>query len=278
MDSKHLSQFLGSLYKKHGMSISYVDEYTDIYHDCKFMCAKHGEFVAKPYNVVHNGGNTANACEGCSSDNRSKAKRVNKVYGVGINDWEGLVSISVTDKIPEYKMWKNLLKRVYSKAYHKKSPTYIGTSLDERWLSLTAFIKDVSKLPNFEKGLTGGWCLDKDIIVNGNKHYSLDTCCFVPPDVNNNFKQLNKDSGLPIGVYLKKSSGKFACDCTTPTKTVYLGAYATVEDAFEVRKTFKQGVMKDLANKYRGVLDNRVIYKLDNFDYDYNGNVTTKDI
>lgn len=278
MDSRFLTQFLGSLYKKHGMSISYVSGYVDLTHECKFMCSKHGEFTAVPYNVVHNGGKTASSCRGCASDNRSRAARKNNVYGVGINDWGGLVSVSATEKIPEYKMWKDLLKRVYSETYHKKSPTYIGTSLDKKWLSLTSFIEDVSKLPNYEKGLTGGWALDKDIVVNGNKHYSLDTCCFVPPDVNSNFKQLNKDSGLPIGVYLKKTSGKFACDCPTEEKTVYLGQYDTAEQAFEVRKSFKQGVMKALADKYRGVLDYRVIHKLDNFDYDRIGSVTTKNI
>ena len=276
MQNKYLTQFLGSLYKKHGMSISYIEGYQGLYETCKFMCTKHGEFVAIPYNVVHNGGKTANSCQSCGSDNRSKSARSKKLYGVGINDWGKLVSISSAKKIPEYKMWKDLLKRVYSEVYHKKSPTYIGTSLDKKWLSLTNFIEDVSKLPNYEKGLTEGWALDKDIILNGNRHYSLETCCFVPPDVNSNFRQVTKSNGLPLGVYLKKS-GKFACDCPTPTKTIYLGLHNTPEEAFLARKKFKQSVMKGLANKYREVLDHRVIYKLDNFDYNHSGSVITKD-
>lgn len=276
MQDRHLTQFLGSLYKKHGMSVSYKEGYQGLQKDCKFVCSKHGEFTALPYNVVHNGGKTSNSCKGCGSDNRSKSKRSKKLYGVGINDWDGLVSVSFTEKIPEYKMWKDLLKRVYSKTYHKKSPTYVGTSMDERWLSLTAFVEDVSKLPNYEKGLTEGWSLDKDIIVNGNRHYSLETCCFVPPEVNGNFRQVIKNNGLPIGVYLKKS-GKFACDCATPTKTIYLGLHNTSEEAFLVRKKFKQSIMRGLADKYREILDHRVIYKLDNFDYDHSGSVITKD-
>lgn len=278
MQNRYLTQFLGSLYKKHGMTVAYLEGYQGLYESCKFMCAKHGEFVAIPYNVVHNGVKTTNSCDECASENRSKVSRHKKLYNVGINDWDRVVSISSSQKIPEYKLWKDLLKRVYSEVYHRKNPTYAGTSLDNRWLSLTAFIEDVSKLPNYEKGLNSGWALDKDIIVNGNKHYSLETCCFVPPEVNCNFKQLNKGNGLPIGVYLKKGNGKFACDCKSMEKTVYLGVYDTAEEAFEVRKKFKQSVMKELADKYREVLDYRVIHKLDNFDYDYNGFIITKDI
>ena len=139
-------------------------------------------------------------------------------------------------------------------------------------MSLKSFIEDVSSLPNYEKALTGDWCLDKDIIVSGNKHYSKDTCAFVPYEINANFRSLNKVSDLPVGVYLSKG-GKFACDCSVANKAHYLGVYDTAEQAFMVRKEFKQKQMKILANKYRGVVDQRVIDKLENYDYDFMGNV-----
>lgn len=52
----------------------------------------------------------------------------------------------------------------------------------------------------------------------------------------------------------------------------------TPEEAFEVRKKFKQNEMKKLAKKYQGVLDERVIHKLENFDYNEDGITITPDL
>ena len=50
----------------------------------------------------------------------------------------------------------------------------------------------------------GGWELDKDILVKGNKIYSPDTCCFVPKEVNTVFtKRQSKRGDYPIGVIKK---------------------------------------------------------------------------
>lgn len=271
MDSKFLSKFLGTLYKRHGMSVSYKDGYVDGQTPCNFICSVHGDFVNKPHNVVHQG-ISRNGCGVCASKNRMKSHRKSLVCGVGINDWDDVVYVTANDKIPEYKMWKDMLKRVYSPVYQAKSKHYIGASCDPKWLSLKGFIEDVSRMPNYDKGLTGGWSLDKDIIVTGNKHYSKDTCAFVPQEINSNFKTSTKSGGLPMGVYSHKN-GKFACDCSIKHKTHYLGMYDTPEEAFAVRKTFKQKHMKNIAAEYEGVVDSRVILKLKGYDYDYNGNI-----
>ena len=221
MGNSKLTQFLGTLYKKHGMSITYVSGYVDTMTKCTFMCAKHGEFEKKPYSVAHQGKKNA-GCKLCGRENLISKRRKNNLYGVGVNDWDDVVSISYSEKIPEYQMWKDLLKRVYSDRYHEKSPTYIGTSMDEKWHSMKAFVSDVSRLKNYDKALHEGWALDKDIVVFGNKHYSFDTCCFVPPEINSHFKDLKKTNGLPMGVY-KTVRGKYACDVKVDKKTTYLG-------------------------------------------------------
>lgn len=276
-NTKFLSMHLGTLYKKHGMSISYMSGYTDNYTACNYVCSKHGEFTNIPVNIT-SGSKKKNGCPSCASINRQRSARNVLLYGVGLNDWDGAVSVSYSKKIPEYQMWKDLLKRVYSEKYHKKSPTYIGVTIDPKWHSLKGFIEDVSTLKNYEEALYNGYALDKDIAVNGNRHYSLENCCFVPPEVNTQFKVLNKTNGLPKGVYKKTDSNKFACDCRTSEKTFYLGLYDTPEEAFIVRKRFKQIEMKKLADKYRGVLDERVIHKLEHFDYNEDGLTTTSDL
>lgn len=278
-DSKFLSMHLGTLYKKHGMAISYVSGYVDNNTACNYICSKHGEFVNVPVYVT-GGRKQRNGCHSCSSQNYRTSRRKRKLYGVGVNDWDEAVSINYSKKIPEYQMWKDLLKRVYSDKYHQKSPTYVGVTIDPKWHSLKGFIEDVSKLKNYEKGLYEGYALDKDIAINGNRHYSLGTCCFVPPEVNMQFRVVSKTNDLPVGVY-KKDNVKgcsYACDCRSDNKTTYLGMYRTQEEAFEVRKKFKQGVMKELAERYKTLLDERVLHKLSNFDYDESGLITTQDL
>lgn len=276
-DSRFLSSHLGTLYKKHGMSISYVSGYIDNYTPCNYVCAVHGDFSNVPVNTT-SGSKKRNGCPSCSSVNRRTSARNALLYGVGLNDWEGSVTIGYAKKIPEYQMWKDLLKRVYSEKYHAKSNTYIGVTIDPRWHSLKAFIDDVSKLKNYENALHNGYALDKDIVLNGNRHYSKETCCFVPPEVNIQFTTMNKTNGLPKGVYRTTKGNCFACDCKVDGKTVYLGSYKTQEEAFIVRKVVKQKEMKKLADKYRGVLDERVIHKLDNFDYNESGVIITPDL
>ena len=78
MENSKLTQFLGTLYKKHGMSITYVNGYVDKMTNCTFMCAKHGEFENKPYNVVHQGSNTS-GCKLCGRENLISKLRKNRL-------------------------------------------------------------------------------------------------------------------------------------------------------------------------------------------------------
>jgi hypothetical protein len=74
-------------------------------------------------------------------------------------------------------------------------------------------------------------CLDKDILLPGNKHYSPELCAFVPKWLNafiSNMKQ--KDRGeLPMGVqkYGNRFIARFGCRGTA----MYLGSFMDAESA-----------------------------------------------
>ena len=72
--------------------------------------------------------------------------------------------------------------------------------------------------------------LDKDILVKGNKLYSEDTCSFVPAEINTLFCKANKTRGR----------------------------YNTIEEAFLAYKQAKEAYIKELANKWKDVIDPRV--------------------
>ena len=84
-----------------------------------------------------------------------------------------------------YVCWRSMLARCYDPNIHKRQPTYIGCTVSERWKTLSNFIEDVKLLPNYDKWIAGeDYDLDKDSIVSGNKHYSLETCMFIPAEDN----------------------------------------------------------------------------------------------
>jgi hypothetical protein len=80
-----------------------------------------------------------------------------------------------------YDMWKAMLARTTEK-YWDKYPCYTGTTVDDRWRILSNFVNDIKELDGYDKWIISSgkrMMLDKDTIINGNKHYSKDTCCFI---------------------------------------------------------------------------------------------------
>ena len=93
---------------------------------------------------------------------------------------------------PFYRTWKEMIRRCYSAKWHLRFPTYIGCTVDERWHNFQNFCADFPLIEGYEDWLKGGYCLDKDYKVFGNKHYSLATCKFLTHEENASEAQLRK--------------------------------------------------------------------------------------
>ena len=163
------------------------------------------------------------------------------VFGVGNNDADYIVqrkeTIDVNGKqklvwiCPYYLAWQNMLKRCYSTKYKDKNPTYIGCSVTDEWLTFSVF-KNWMMTQDFE-----GNQLDKDLLVEGNKVYSPETCVFVTPMVNSFTIDRGASRGeFLIGVHWDKNAGKFKSQCCNPftKKQEYLGLFTCGQDAHEV--------------------------------------------
>jgi len=187
------------------------------------------------------------------------SKKRSLVFGVGVNDWVG--NISVGGKvIREYQLWKSMLQRCFSGEFKQRQPTYNDVTCSKDWLSMTNFIEDVSQMKGF--GLSG-WALDKDILQKGNKLYSKDTCCFVPAEVNQLLvKRDNSRGEYPVGVCFHKTRGKFKAQLTVNGKQKTLGYFTTPEEAFQVYKLAKEAYIKVVAHKWKHLLDERVYLAL----------------
>ena len=151
------------------------------------------------------------------------------VYGVGINDAGYVIETKVNGKkqyCPIYQTWRHMLARCYSPKVQLKCPTYIGCSVSKEWLTFS----------NFRKWMvtqnSQGMQLDKDILINGNKVYSQNTCCFVSHHVNHLLNERLAARGkYLIGVYWNKSNNAFASQVSIFGRAKHLGSFKTQIDA-----------------------------------------------
>ncbi len=190
------------------------------------------------------------------------------VYGVGVNDWHTAISNGGGKHIPEYKMWSRMLERSLSSKWKVSNPTYKDVSVDSRWYSMSKFIEDVSTLVGYEQAINDSWHLDKDLLVKGNKVYSLETCCFIPIEINSLMVMHRSSRGVyPSGVYFRKRCTKRPYCAVISRGGAYktLGCFATAEEAFLVYKESKEAYIKEVANKWKDQIDVRVYNALMNY-------------
>jgi hypothetical protein len=80
-----------------------------------------------------------------------------------------------------YRTWHNMLERCYDNKYQEKKPTYIGCSVDKQWLNYQVFAEWYEEnYPNDGKD----YHLDKDALIEHNRVYGPDTCCFLTAQQN----------------------------------------------------------------------------------------------
>lgn len=165
------------------------------------------------------------------------------VYGVGINDADYVVERKETvgyvngkrkQKLiwycPYFRAWGSMLQRCYSAKYQERQPTYKGCSVSDEWLTFSKF-KSWMECQDFE-----GMQLDKDLLFEGNKVYSPETCVYVSPMVNTftNDQAASRGDWL-IGVCWNNGIGKFMSRCRNPftNKREHLGYFTCEQQAHE---------------------------------------------
>ena len=164
----------------------------------------------------------------------------------------------------EYETWSGFLERCYSERCQIKHPTYRGCTVSENFKSYTYFYEWCNKQVGFEHQ---EWNLDKDILVKGNKVYSEDTCCFVPPEINSLFTKADRIRGkYPIGVCEDKQAGNFKVRISVEGKQKHVGRYYCEKEAFYAYKVAKEQYIKEVANKWKGQIDVRVYEALINWE------------
>lgn len=173
------------------------------------------------------------------------------IYGVGI--------VGGKNKRYEfqYEYWKNILLRCYGATVKEKHHTYQGCTICEEWLLYENFKKWCDE--NYYQIENERMQIDKDILFKKNKHYSPNTCCFVPDRINCLIIKSDKIRGeYPIGVSYRKKSGLYTASMKKKNRNVWLGDYATPEEAFQAYKIEKEKYIKEVADLYKGKIPKKL--------------------
>lgn len=159
--------------------------------------------------------------------------------------------------------WRNMLQRCYDVNFHKKQPTYQDCIVCEQWHNFQNFAKWYDK--NYYMISDEIMCLDKDILIKGNKIYSPETCIFVTKVINILFTKRNKCRGdYFIGVK-KCNKNSFSAICNNGKEQIYIGTFKTELKAFNAYKEFKENIIKQVAYNYK----DKIPEKLYNAMYNY---------
>ena len=176
-------------------------------------------------------------------------KRLLGVGYIGEGEYKPIIN---NKKTKTYNAWCNMVKRCYDEKYQERQPTYKDCKVCDEWLNFQNFAKWYDE--NYYQIDDETMCLDKDILIKGNNIYSPETCLIVPDRINILFIKSNKTRGnYPIGV--TKHNDKFRAECG-----IKLGTYDTPEEAFQAYKTYKENLIKEIAEEYKNKIP-EVLYK-----------------
>ena len=248
--------------------------YKDFYEGNSFESLSSGTFEVIEY--VDSGNVKIRFLDGTetfvSSGNLRKGRvknpnKINKLYGIA--ECDVVVNRSDEEGYKAYTLYRSLITRVYDEKFLLRNENYKDVSVCDRWLKFSNFKSDVFKMKGFDKSISDKWELDKDLLSEGNKVYSPETCCFVPKTLNNLFKiPLNKtDKSLPTNVSRCKGSDRLMVRLQiSPTEYKHLGCFDTLREAFPVYKEALLLRISNLLKEYDGLLDDRLVFKLENYD------------
>lgn len=169
------------------------------------------------------------------------------VYGVGVNDANYLTQPRVNGKqlrCPIYSRWTLMLSRCYCPIIQKRYPTYKGCTVCPEWLMFSGF-----KGWMIQQDWQGNH-LDKDLLIQGNKVYSPETCLFVNQSINLLLNSNKSRRGkYPIGASFSKRSKRILSSVVLKGSAVRLGLFDTPEEASDAYKIAKYEIIRKVAEE-----------------------------
>lgn len=171
-------------------------------------------------------------------------------------------SKSIEDKKTKrsYRIWEGMIRRCYCEEIFSHHPNYRGCEVCDDWKCYS----------NFEKWYDEHYYtldnekveLDKDILIDGNKIYSPETCIFVPQYINQLFSGNSKKTDLPFGINYRKDIDKYCTSIKINGKKYFLGNFDTVEEAEKTYIKARKERLSIIAEQYKEVIPQKLYDRL----------------
>lgn len=261
MAKKPLEKVIADLKTSHpngyyDYSLITEENYIDTHHHVSIICNKCGKvFRQTPH--AHKRGQGCRVCANAARSEKHKniPNKLSRGYTCGVGVFDLNLSCHNEDIHDAYCCWVSMLRRCYDNKYHLLKPTYKDCVVCDEWRYFSKFKRW------FDENNIKGYHLDKDILIKGNKYYSPETCCFVPPEINTlllNDKSKRNKKELPVGV--SKCGNGYRSRISCKNKIIEIGTFDTPEEAFYAYKEAKEAYIKEVAQEYfdKGRITKRV--------------------
>ena len=148
-----------------------------------------------------------------------------------------------------------MMNRCYNEKFHARQPQYKNCTVCEEWHNFCNYRLWYEGNKYGDEPLD----LDKDILFKGNTIYSPETCVLVPHIINTLFLNGKSNRGeCPIGVFLDSDKRKYRACVAFGGMSVKLGTFDTADAAFARYKEYKEDLIKDMAEQYKGMIPHKV--------------------
>ena len=185
---------LERFYELHKGLYSYGEfEYKNVNQRVVITCEKHGGFEQKVKKHLEGQG-----CKKCAATAAKSKWR----HPTGYREPCGKQV-----QYQEYTVWRAMKQREKPE-YWAKRPHYTGTTVSELFSSWDTYKEwyDAQFNSSFKDTDGKPFELDKDLLTNGKRCYSEDTCCFLPRLINVAIRNKSKDLGRLTQEYKDKIS------------------------------------------------------------------------
>jgi len=150
-----------------------------------------------------------------------------------------------------YSSWQRVISRSYNEKFKIRCTTYKDCTCSKEWLNFQCFALWFSE--NYYEVEGYKMNVDKDILIKHNKLYSAETCIIVPHNINGLFVKSDAIRGKTcIGTTYNIEKNKFLASCKdNKGSTKYLGQHDTEMKGFLAYKTYKEKLIKQIADEFK---------------------------